>query len=85
MGNVVNRPISCDAIAALACESYRARLGFPQLFQSKWTFVRILNGNWHVDCSIIMAERGRRVPKLQTPIGVESATWRFLAESEALA
>lgn len=27
-------------------------------------------------------ERGGRAPKLQTPIGVESATWRFLEESE---
>jgi hypothetical protein len=31
-----------------------------------------------------LAERGGRAPKLQTPTGVESATWRFLAKVRSL-
>lgn len=28
---------------------------------------------WHVDCSLLTSERGGRAPRLQTPMGVESA------------
>jgi hypothetical protein len=35
--------------------------------------IHILAGIWHVDCSFRILERGGRAPKLQTPIGVESA------------
>ena len=35
--------------------------------------IRIFERIWHVDCLFLYIGRGRRVPKLQTPIGVESA------------
>ena len=59
--------------------------GFETRFGGRWAAVRVRRKNWHVDCSRVITERGGTSSESpDSPWSRERATWRFLAESEAL-
>lgn len=73
VGNILNHPSFCDVRATRTSRTVCDESDSSSDFRGNATLFRIFAQSWHVDCSIITTERGRRAPKLQTPIGVESA------------
>ena len=71
--NIRSNPVFWDESVTSASRTVFDWVRFHRRFQRRRNPDSSFEQNWHVDCNLIAAERGGRAPKLQTPIGVESA------------